>query len=306
MNFYSFIPIAVTIIGFVVIKKRSPGIIKNWLCDSRPFISVHYIFPTILGIFLGHHIYKRPTNYLDSLLLLCSVFFSFQTSVITNDINDIRTDRIAEKKTLFSSNSFTTGQYRNLGVYFFILSLIFALVIGYRILLIVLLGHITHFLYSSKPFRLKRFFPLSILMLSFGALLAAIAGYALFEPANPVLSFPLKAALFIVIPLFLGLNFRDLTDYLGDKKTEITTLFTIFGLKKGRLINATLLLLSYLSIPLILRLPLFFIAAIPLGAASFYFSLKEPFREKYIFYTYFILVVILAIIFIPNPEIITH
>lgn len=304
MNYYSLLPIILTIIGFLFIRKKTPGMIKSWLRESRPLIAIHYLFPALLGIFIGHHIFKKPTNYIDSFLLLCSVFFSFQTSVITNDIHDIRTDQISKKKTLFNSNPFTIKQYNNLNIFFFVLSLTFALTINYRIFLIVIFGHIIHFLYSSKPFRLKRFFPLSILMLSFGALLAAIAGFALFESSKPFLSFPLKPALFIVIPLFLGLNFRDLTDYLGDKKTDITTLFTIFGLKRGKIINAILLLLSYLSIPIILQLPVFFIAAIPLGIASFYFCMKTPFKEKYIFYLYFILIVIFIIVFNLNHGII--
>jgi 4-hydroxybenzoate polyprenyltransferase len=168
----------------------------------------------------------------------------------------------------------------------------------------VLLGHILHFTYSSKPLRLKRFYPLSILMLTLGALLAAIAGYALFEPSKPFLSFPLKATLLITVPLFLGLNFRDLADYQGDRKTEIATLFTVFGLQKGRYINAIFILLSYLSIPIILHYPLFFIATVPLGMLSFYFCLKQPFQEKYVFYIYFVLIAFFAIIFNLNPRII--
>jgi 4-hydroxybenzoate polyprenyltransferase len=304
MNYYSIIPIFVTIIGFLLIRKRTPGMIKSWLIKSRPLIAVHYIFPTLLGIFIGHHIFRKPINHIDSFLLLCSVFFSFQTSVITNDIHDIRTDQLSKKKTLFDSSLFTIKQYNNLNIFFFVLSLTFALTINYRIFLIVIFGHIIHFLYSSKPFRLKRFFPLSIIMLSFGALLAAIAGFALFESSKPFLSFPLKPALFIVIPLFLGLNFRDLADYLGDKKTDVATLFTIFGLKRGKIINAILLLLSYLSIPIILQLPVFFIAAVPLGIASFYFCMKTPFKEKYIFYLYFVLIAIFIIVFNLNHGII--
>ncbi|MCK4225574.1 UbiA family prenyltransferase [candidate division WOR-3 bacterium] len=304
MKFYPFVPIILTIIGSIVIGKKEPGIIKNWLSGSRPFISVHYLFPTLFGVFLGIHIFQAPVSYLDTLLLVCAIFFSFQTSVINNDINDLRTDQISGKRSLINSDSYSISHYRNLGVYFFLLSLLFALILGYRILLIVLLGHILHFAYSSKPFRLKRFFPLSILMLALGALLAAIAGYALFESSKPFLSFPPKAALFIVVPLFLALNFRDLADYQGDRKTDVTTLFTLFGIKTGRYINAFLVLMSYLLLPLILQSPLFFIAVIPLGVSSFYFCLKEPFKEKYIFYIYFILIAILVIIFNLNPKII--
>lgn len=301
MNFYSLIPICATIIGFIIIEKREQGIIKNWLIGSRPFIAIHYLFPAILGILLGSHMFKWPVNYLDMLFLMCAIFFSFQTSVVTNDISDLRTDQISEKKTLLNSRSNSITHITDLGVYFFVISILFALVISYRILLIVLLGHILHFTYSSKPFRLKRFFPVSIIMLTLGALLAGIAGYALFESSKPFLSFPLKATLLIIVPLFFGLNFRDLADYQGDKKTEVSTLFTLCGLKTGRYINAFAILISYLLIPFILQLPLFFIATVPLGILSFYFCLKQPFEEKYVFYVYFALIALLAIVFNLNP-----
>jgi 4-hydroxybenzoate polyprenyltransferase len=304
MNYYGLIPILTVVGGFVFFHNRFPGILTNWLRESRPMIAVHYLFPAMLGLFIGHHMLRMPIYLVDSFLLLCAIFFSFQTSVITNDINDIKTDRISDKKTLFMSKSFTIRQYSWLNIFFFAVSLLFSLVIDYRVFLVVVLGNVLHYLYSAKPFRLKRFYPLSIALLSFGAFLASIAGYALYDGSKPLLSYPVRAALFITIPLFLGLNFRDLADYRGDKKTDITTLFTLFGLKKGKVINALLLFVSYQTIPLILRLPLLLCATLPLGAVSFYFSMKEPFREKPIFYVYFILVVILTIIFIPNPQII--
>ncbi|MEJ2307087.1 MAG: UbiA family prenyltransferase, partial [candidate division WOR-3 bacterium] len=160
-----------------------------------------------------------------------------------------------------------------------------------------------HFCYSSKPLRLKRFYPVSIFTLSLAALLTAISGYALFNSYKPFISFPLKPVLLIFVPLFLSLNFRDLADYRGDGRTNITTLFTIFGLEKGRRINACLVLLSYMLVPLILKFYPLFTAAIPLGIASFYFSIKKPFNEKMIFYIYFILIAVLGILLHTKTEI---
>jgi 4-hydroxybenzoate polyprenyltransferase len=133
-------------------------------------------------------------------------------------------------------------------------------------------------------------------MLSLAALLTAIAGYALFDSYKTFISFPLKPALLIFVPLFLSLNFRDLADHKGDEKTNVTTLYTIFGLEKGRQINAYLVLLSYLLVPVILRFYPLFIATIPLGIASFYVCIKKPFKERKIFYIYFILIAILGIL----------
>jgi len=289
--------------GFLFIRIKEPGLIKNWLKSSRPLIALHYIFPTVFGIVLGSYIFTEPINFYNSIFLLFSILFSFQTSVITNDINDIKTDYFSNKNSILNPSTFPIEYYQFLSIFFLTISLFSALIINYRIFLIILVLHILHFSYSSKPLRLKRFFPISIFLLSLAALLTAISGYALFNPYKPFISFPIKAAMLIFIPLFLSLNFRDLADLKGDKKTDITTLFTIFGIEKGRYINAYLVLLSYLLVPLILKFyPLFF-ATIPLGIASFYTCLKKPFNEKIIFYIYFIMIAILGIFLHTKTEI---
>ncbi len=303
MIIYFILPFLLTIAGFLFIRTKAPGLLRNWLKASRPLISIHYLFPTIFGILLGNFIYREPINYMHSFLLTFSVFFSFQTSVIINDINDIKTDYYSNKNSLLNPGSFPIEYYRFLSLFFFIISLLSALVINYRIFLIVLSAHVIHFSYSSKPLRLKRFFPVSVFMLALGALLAAISGYALFNSYKPFISFPLRAASLIFIPLFLSLNFRDLADHKGDGKTDITTLFTIFGIEKGRYINAYLVLLSYLLVPVILRFYPLFIATIPLGIASFYACLKKPFNEKIIFYIYFIMIAILGVFLHTKTEI---
>ncbi len=298
------LPLTAVVISAAVMEKREPGMIRKWLGGMRPLIAVHYLLPPILGIFLGTHMFGKPINYFEVFLLYAAIFFSFQTSVITNDYSDLKTDQISNKKSLLNSSSNSIEHITELGVCFFVISLLFAWAISYRMLLIVLLGHVLHFIYSAKPFRLKRFYPLSIGMLALGALLTAIAGYALFENAKPFLSFPLKATLFAFVPYFLALNFRDLSDYQGDKKTEITTLFTLLGLETGRIINAILVLACYVSVSVILQFPLSLIITMPLGIMSFYFCLKKPFQEKYVFYIYFVLIVILLAVFSLNPGII--
>ena len=293
----------ITSAGFIFINSKIPGLIEEWIKSSRPLIAIHYIFPTIFGIVLGSYIFDEPVNFYNSFLLLFSIYFSFQTSIITNDINDIKTDNISSKKNLLDKDSFPIKYYTFLSLSFFVISLLSALIINYRLFLIVLMGHILHFAYSSKPLRLKRFYPVSIFMLSLAALLTAISGYALFDPYKPLISFPLKPALFIFIPLFLSLNFRDLADYRGDGKTNITTLFTIFGLERGRYINAFLVLLSYLLVPFILNFYPLFIASIPLGIASFYVCIKKPFKERIIFYIYFIFIALLGVLLHTKTEI---
>lgn len=303
MSFSLIILILFAFGGFLFLQIKNPELIKNWLKSCRPLIALHYIFPTVFGIVLGSYIFTEPINFFHSFLLLFSIFFSFQSSVITNDIHDVKTDHFSNKNSILNSSPFSIKYYTFLSLFFFVISLLSAFIINYRLFLIVLFGHLLHFSYSSKPLRLKRFYPVSIFLLSFAALLTAISGYALFDSYKPFISFPLKPALFIFIPLFLSLNFRDLADYRGDGKTNIITLFTIFGLEKGRCINSYLVLLSYLLLPLILRFYSLFIATIPLGIASFYFSLKKPFNEKMIFYIYFVLIAVLGILLHTKTEI---
>ena len=279
-------------------------IVRIWLYGSRPYIAVHYLVPVAFGVFLASKIFDKPINYFHGILIGLSIFFSFQTSIILNDLNDVKADKLAKRRTPLNSDDISIKQYTSLAVFFFVISIVLALIISYRVFLIVLLGNMLHFSYSSPPLRLKRYYPLSICLLAFGALLAAIAGYALYDQAKPFISFPLRTALFIMIPLFLAMNFRDLADYEGDRMTDARTLFTILGMEKGRIVNAILMLLSYLSVPVILQYPVLLTAALPLGLASMYFCFEKPFKERYIFYVYFAFILILMILFYLKPEII--
>lgn len=271
---------------------------------TRPYIGLHYLFPVAFGIFLGMHMFGRPFYPFESILITLSVFFSFQASIILNDLTDIRSDAITQRQTPLNCGNIPVKDYQTLALGCLIASLLLALAISYRTLLIVILGNILHFSYSSKPFRLKRFYPVSLVLLALGALLAAIAGYSIYEPSRPFMSFPARASIFIVLPLFLALNFRDLADYKGDRGTGTTTLFTLMGLSKGRIINAILIVLSYLSVPVILDYPLLFAACVPLGLASGYVCMQKDFREKRVFLIYFVLIAILAILFNLEPSVI--
>ncbi|MDH4210717.1 MAG: UbiA family prenyltransferase [candidate division WOR-3 bacterium] len=279
-------------------------IIRCLFFGSRPYIAVHYLFPTAFGIFLGAKTFNEPIYLLNSCLILLSVFFSFQASVILNDVNDVRADAIVKRRTPINCGYVSVGAYLQIAVVCLVISILLALGTGYRTLLIVILGNILHFAYSSKPFRLKRFYPLSIFLLALGALLAAIAGYSLYEASRPFLSFPLRASLFIMVPLFLALNFRDLADYQGDRRTDTTTLFTLIGLERGRLVNAVLILLSYVSVAVILQYSLLFAICIPLGLASGHVCIQKPLSEKRVFVIYFVFIGVLTVLFNLNPSII--
>lgn len=278
--------------------------IRFWFYGSRPFIALHYLFPTALGVFIGYHAFNKPVYFLPCALTFLAVFLSFQSSIILNDIYDIKTDAYTRRATPLTSGGYSRRSYLVWGAIFLAAGLIAAGAVGYRIMLIVLLGNILHFLYSAPPFRLKKFFPLSVIMLASGAVLAAIVGYAIYEPARPFLSFPGKAALFIFIPLLFSLNFRDLADFEGDRRDNVSSLFTVLGLKTGRIVNAVMVFLSYAAVPLLLRYLPLFLATLPLGLISMYYCLKKPFPERYVFYIYFILVVILTVLFNLKPGII--
>jgi 4-hydroxybenzoate polyprenyltransferase len=278
--------------------------IRFWFYGSRPFIALHYLFPAALGVFIGYHTFNKPVYFLPCALTFAAIFLSFQCSIILNDIYDIKTDAYTRRATPLTSGGYSRRAYLTWGAVFLALGLIAAAAVGYRIMLIILLGNILHFIYSAPPFRLKRFFPLSVIMLASGAVLAAIVGYAIYEPSRPFLSFPGKAALFIFIPLLFSLNFRDLADYDGDRRDQVSSLFTVLGLNTGRIVNALLVLLSYMAVPIILGYPPLFIAVLPLGSISCYICLKKPFRERNVFYIYFILVVILIVLFNLKPGII--
>jgi 4-hydroxybenzoate polyprenyltransferase len=260
----------------------------RFLSWTRPWRCVHYVGATVFGILLGYRIIGPEFYLARSIIGVLAVFFSFQGMIVLNNLRDKSIDAVSGKRTPLSENVVSERTYAVWGAAFSGAGALAALYVSYAALLLVVAAHVTSLLYSSPPFRLKRFFPVNTLLISVSTYLAMMFGYSIYGLTKTFMSFPPKLTLLFVIVFTLSLSFKDRLDHKGDREGGIHTLFTLLGERRGSIVNGVLICLSYCSVPLILGYPPLFLAAVPAGLLSFYFSIRSPFREEPVFIVYFL------------------
>ncbi len=225
-------------------------------------------------------------NWYRACVVLLVAFCGFEGAKFINDAFDIRTDITTKKENPILLGLISKSTAIILGIALSVLSLLLSMYLGTWAFIFVILTIILHLLYSLPPFRLKRIFPLQSIILAFEALFAMFTGYSSLAPNNPLYSFPIRMIVLVLFTLSLAFNTKDIRDIEGDKKEKIKNLYTLFGIKKGKLINAILVLIAYLSTPIITDYIPLFIVALPCGVATAGLIMSPKYREEMIFGIY--------------------
>lgn len=141
-----------------------------------------------------------------------------------------------------------------------------------------------YYLYSCKPFRLKRLPFVAKLIIGINSWVVALCGYGL--TGSPVMKFPWEWTVFILVPLSLAANFIDLKDVEGDRATGVATLPILFGVRRARGLIAAATLATYIMATALLArawvYPLTAIAAL----THVYLLYRKPYDERWIFLVY--------------------
>ena len=165
---------------FVQNKAKFVAILKN---ARYPQLIYHFgLFFTGLG--LGVLAYRDNFNLnifsvFAVLDLLAGVALAWLASVIINDIYNFKIDEISNPERPLQKKVFETGEYLNLGILFFILSVLGGLVVDVRFALLLFFYQFLAWAYSAFPFRLKKFPVIATLVSSLASLLVVFMGFIL-------------------------------------------------------------------------------------------------------------------------------
>jgi tetratricopeptide (TPR) repeat protein/4-hydroxybenzoate polyprenyltransferase len=279
----------------------SPKKFRNFIKNLKFIQSFHFIGMALFGVFLAAILSKNinisfitnPLDYVAIGGLFISIFLFFQSAVFFEKVSDTLLDDMQSKE----KGKITTREMSIIGSIMFFGSLLIAISISYVIFLLVMSLSLICFFYLSPPFRIKRFFPLSTLLISFASLITIILGFALLAGENAFYVFPVRIALLILIVFTITLSVRDLSNIKSDKKSGFFTIPATLGEEKGKIIISLLLLLGFLIVPLILGEYLLFIPAAILGTISLFVLIKHRHYNKIIglCYVVFALFVFLSI-----------
>jgi len=259
---------------------HAKSVLKVIVSSHRPLRSVHYVGMTAIGLIMsqidfcadqGKHLLKLLQPSIEivcaGLAASIAIFCAFQALNIFNHFKDTNLGMVKQEFQNFTS-IIHERMWIKMGWFYLLASYVVLLLWApYRCLIWVSLYYLIGIVYIIPPFRWKRWYPLSTFLLAVAALTAANMGYERDSPA------------------------------------AIKTLYTVFGPDHGRYINAVLVLISYLTVPLILGKALFFFISAPIGLASSLVTFsRHHYREGLIFAFYFLFsALLLTYIFFFDP-----
>jgi homogentisate phytyltransferase/homogentisate geranylgeranyltransferase len=249
--------------------------------------TLHYLAMGAAGAYIA------GSGLYEILLVLFCTLSGWLMSLAINDIYDETSAKTFKDQDPIITETLTLSDMKGIALFCGLLSVVFATILSYAAIVIVLLCVVVSVVYSMPPLRLKRFPMFSSFLLSSAAVLVFAIG---FYSKPPELDFPTHLVWAILICFTLAFNTKDLKDYKKDKEKRIWTIPVIFGLKKGRMIIAALDLLAFSLVPTILGKENLMIPALVLGFITFLVVLRKESKEWQIFLLYFIFMALMLII----------
>ena len=232
----------------VVLAAAQPTVCKELLRDIRPGRIVHYYLLFIFG-FVCFRSTPEKLLHTDVQTALTAIVYFFCLAyaavfaIATNNKADLEIDKITNTERPLVRGTIETRPYLRIAV----ISLLFSLVLSalaHPVFLMSIVGiSLIYFVYSCKPFRLKRFVFLAKMLIGINSLLAAEAGFVL--AGGKWSEFPVFWLVFILVPVSLMANFIDLKDTAGDRAAGIKTLPVLFGDRRARYLIGLFTLIAY-------------------------------------------------------------
>ncbi len=290
----------VTIRNFYLVSIASQGIIILFLAnknifielikDIRPIRIFHYITMLIFGIIVAYVAgNKTSLIQLDSaygykfFFLFVSIVAAAIFSIIINNLEDIEIDKVSNPDRPTITGKIPLVVYRNIGIWSFVVSIIYAWAVGFFYLFFMTLVISNYYIYSASPLRFKRIPFFSKLAISLNSLIMVYMGFYL---SSDTLNLPSSVVWYVILSITAVANFIDIKDFEGDKLAGVHTLPTLLGLDRSKILIGIFFVISYLSMHFIIDdralIPIFLIG----GVIQFLQINWKNYHEKYVFLVY--------------------
>ncbi|MFA6353004.1 MAG: UbiA family prenyltransferase [Candidatus Paceibacterota bacterium] len=279
------------IIFYLYDKKKTWSVIKNFRITRTLNTTILLFIGIILGIKNVDQYVSINWELIFFILAAClSNIFCWGWGVSYNDRKDEKIDIISNTNRPLPSKTLSLEENNFTSKLFLGLSYLYGFIVGYAFFVMILIKSSLGYLYSSDFFHLKKYPILSQFVIACAYLTTIMAGFLLIS-GNLISDFPVKLSLSVLVLFTLGVGFKDIKDYQGDKNQNIRTLPVIFGLERGKKIIGAMGTLAFILIPLIFN-QYFYLLIIPsiiCAILYFYFTNKENYKELPVFMTYFLL-----------------
>jgi 4-hydroxybenzoate polyprenyltransferase len=270
----------------LILSFIKPAFFRQLFLDIRLIRILHYFILFLFGLVLYLNTFSKisatePIVWMKVALYFIVLVYAAVFAIVSNNIEDIEIDRITNTNRPLIQNTVDPKLYMLVARLSLFVSLAVSILIGIGFFLAILGISLIYYLYSCKPFKLKRFVILAKFLIGLNSLISALCGY--FLAAGSIKNFPLFWILFILIPVSLMANFVDLKDTEGDKKAGIKTLPVIFGELKTKYFIALFIFVAYISV--IFYFKSFWISLVVSITCTqhIYLLFRKPYKEKPLF-----------------------
>lgn len=268
--------IQLVFIQFLSNKAKFIAIFKNTRFPQMVFNWGLFLIGLSLGFFYFPQYFKWELfQTLAILNLLIAVLFAWLNSVVVNDVFDLDIDKMTNADRPLVKGIFNEKGYYEYGFVFLIIAFISSLVVGLKPFILIIVYALLTWVYSASPFRIKRFFPLSLIIASFSSLLFLFMGYVLVSEGQSLIVFPWRIAGFLFVVYCLVLSAKDFKDIESDGKFGVKTFPVLMGEEKARTVLAVAILIFYLLSVFVINESRLFVPALLFGGISFWKTINK-------------------------------
>jgi len=254
--------------------------------DSRPGRILHYYVVFLFGFFLySNSLWQlerlSSETWIKIVLFLPALAYAAIFAIVSNNKEDLEIDKISNTNRPLVQENVDPNWYLWAGVLFQVSSLLLSALLGLEFLLTIIGLSLVYFIYSCKPFRLKRFVILAKVLIGLNTLIATVGGFV--ASGGKILDFPVFWAIFILVPISLMANFVDLKDLHGDKAAGIKTLPVLWGEGPTKWFLSVFILLAYSMVATYFEQWWITALIVPTCIVHLLLLFKKPFQEKFLF-----------------------
>jgi 4-hydroxybenzoate polyprenyltransferase len=219
---------------FIAIISTSYKSIFQWFLKTLSWKRIMFFFTVSLsGMTIANGVnFKTLENPVDIVgVITLGIIFIYQyiTATVVNDIEDQKIDILIHPERPLVTGVIELNSYKNLGIISFILAILGATTFNYVCLFLIIIWQGLYYIYSTKPFKLKRHWAPSFIVYIALGITTLLIGY--FSISKEMIISFVPVQLVVTIGFFIGVSslIKDVPDYKGDKQENIQTFAVVFG-----------------------------------------------------------------------------
>ncbi|MBP9727908.1 MAG: UbiA family prenyltransferase [Candidatus Moranbacteria bacterium] len=282
--------VLVSFLSLLLLFKKYPVYFWALINNARLPQLVYHAGLLLLGVALAFyfgegHIQPEFFHILSIGVLLIAVECAWLASVIVNDHYDTTIDSITNPNRPLIENTIPGDVYHIFGIILFIVSLLFAGIVNFGALLILLAYQALAWMYSAPPLRLKKYPGVATLLAATCGILVLVLGFVATAPTHTISTLPSAILWYLFLAYFLALPIKDFKDIAGDKKDHIYTIPVLLGADVAKQVIGSLTFLLFALSPLVLNMRALFIPALLCGSLVF-FALQKGSDDESSFFAF--------------------